>query len=225
MDCFADVGCSVTACTTVPVTGRRQFNMVSDPTILSMSLQHYNDFLKAHKLSTDAEQTEKIRQVGHRIQKGVERYFADNGMQRELEGYKWEFNLIEGEDANAFCMPGGKVVVYTALLPIARDDNGLAVVMGHEIAHAVAKHGNERISQALAMQVGGVALGVAMSNESGQNRQLWMMAYGMGASVGYMLPFSRLHEKEAEKTHPNFSAPTHPIKPELMPSRILFPRP
>lgn len=186
------------SCTTVPVTGRRQLNMVSDPTILSMSLQQYNDFLKTHKLSTDAVETENVRQVGRRIQKGVEKYFADNGMINELDGYKWEFNLVEGQEVNAFCMPGGKVVVYTGLLPIAGNDNGLAVVMGHEIAHAVAKHGNERMSQALAMQMGGVALGVAMSNESGQSRQLWMMVYGMGASVGYMLPFSRLHEKEAD---------------------------
>ena len=187
------------SCTTVPVTGRRQLNMVSDPTILSMSLQQYNDFLKTHKLSTDAEQTEKIRQVGRRVQKGVERYFAESGMMSELDGYQWEFNLVEGEEVNAFCMPGGKVVVYTGLLPVARDDNGLAVVMGHEIAHAVAKHGNERMSQALAMQLGGMALGVAMSNESTQSRELWMMVYGMGASVGYMLPFSRLHEREADQ--------------------------
>lgn len=192
------LGIFMASCTTVPVTGRRQLNMVSNPTILSMSLQQYNDFLKSHKLSTDAEQTEKIRRVGRRIQKGVERYFAESGMPSELDGYQWEFNLVESQEVNAFCMPGGKVVVFTGLLPTARDDNGLAVVMGHEIAHAVAKHGNERMSQALAMQVGGVALGVAMANESVQHRQLWMMAYGMGASVGYMLPFSRLHEKEAD---------------------------
>ena len=186
------------SCSTVPVTGRRQLNMVSDPAIMSMSLQQYGDFLKTHTLSTDAEQTAKIRKVGHRIQKGVENYFARIGMQSELDGYQWEFNLVEGKEINAFCMPGGKVVVYTGLLPVARDDNGLAVVMGHEIAHAVAKHGNERMSQALAMEMGGVALGVAMSNESGQSRQLWTMVYGMGATVGYMLPFSRLHESEAD---------------------------
>ncbi|MDO9111518.1 MAG: M48 family metallopeptidase [Desulfatirhabdiaceae bacterium] len=186
------------SCTTVPITGRTQLNMVSDPAILSMSLQQYSDFLKTHKISTDAEQTAKIRQVGRRIQKGVEMYFAESGMLSELDGYKWEFNLVEGEEINAFCMPGGKVVVYTGLLSIAGGDDGLAVVMGHEIAHAVAKHGNERMSQALAMQMGGVALGVAMSNESSQSRQLWTMVYGLGASVGYMLPFSRLHEKEAD---------------------------
>jgi predicted Zn-dependent protease len=187
------------SCSTVPVTGRRQLNMVSDPAILSMSFQQYNDFLKTHKLSTDAEHTEKVRQVGRRIQKGVESYFAGIGMRSELDGYKWEFNLVEGEEINAFCMPGGKVVVFTGLLPFTRDDAGLAVVMGHEIAHAVAKHGNERMSQALAMQMGGVALGVAMSGESDQNRELWMMVYGMGASLGYMLPFSRLHEREADQ--------------------------
>lgn len=189
----------LTSCSTVPVTGRRQLNMVSDPAILSMSFQQYNEFLKTHKLSTDAGETENVRQIGRRIQKGVEKYFADNGMLNELDGYKWEFNLVEGPEVNAFCMPGGKVVVYTGLLPIAGDDNGLAVVMGHEIAHAVAKHGNERMSQALAVQMGGVALGVAVSNESIQSRQLWMMVYGMGASIGYMLPFSRLHEKEADR--------------------------
>ena len=187
------------SCSTVPVTGRRQLNMVSDSGILSMSFQQYTDFLNTHTLSTNAQETEHVRQVGSRIQKGVERYFADNGMQHELDGYKWEFNLVDGEEVNAFCMPGGKVVVYTGLLPIAKDDAGLAVVMGHEIAHAVAKHGNERMSQALAMQMGGAALGVAMSNESSQSRELWTTVYGMGASVGYMLPFSRLHEKEADQ--------------------------
>lgn len=186
------------ACTRVPLTGRSQLNMISDQTILSMSYQQHDQFMQKNKLSTNTEETQRVKRVGQRIQKGVERYFSDNSMSGELQDYKWEYNLIESDQVNAFCMPGGKVVVYTGLLQVAKDENGLAVVMGHEIAHAVAKHGNERMSQGLIVQMGGLALDVAMANQPGQARQLWMMTYGLGAEVGYMLPFSRLHEREAD---------------------------
>lgn len=196
--CFL-VGILLSGCATVPVTGRTQLNMVPDSSILSMSLQQYDEFLKTHTLSSDAQSTALVRQVGRRIQRAVETYFHQQGMAAELEHYRWEFNLVESPEVNAWCMPGGKVVVYTGILPITQDETGLAVVMGHEIAHAVAKHGNERMSQALAMQMGGVALSVALADKSPQTRGLAMAAFGAGATVGILLPYSRLHESEADE--------------------------
>ncbi|MEZ4550961.1 MAG: M48 family metallopeptidase [Desulfobacterales bacterium] len=139
-----------------------------------------------------------VRQVGARIQSRSS-ILPDHGMSDALADYAWEFNLVESEEINAWCMPGGKVVVYTGILPLTQDENGLAVVMGHEIAHAVAQHGNERMSQGLLAQMGGVALSVAMESQPETTQQLWMAAYGLGAQYGLMLPYSRLHENEADQ--------------------------
>ena len=154
------------ACSTVPVTGRSQLNLIPGPTMLSMSAQQYGTFLQENKLSQNQQQAATVRRVGARIQEAVERYFASAGLQSHLQNYKWEFNLVEDKQVNAWCMPGGKVVVYTGIMPIARDDAGLAVVMGHEIAHAIAEHGNERMSQGLIAQLGGTALTTAISTHS-----------------------------------------------------------
>ena len=187
------------ACTSVPVTGRQQLNIVSNSSVIQMSLKEYDDFLKKHKLSDNEKDTQMVKGVGLRIQKAVEQYFSERGMSPLLEGYKWEFNLVEDKAVNAWCMPGGKVVVYTGLLPVARDEEGLAVVMGHEIAHAVANHGSERMSQGLVAQMGGIALAVAIQDKPQQTQQLWMTAFGLGATLGVMLPYSRLHENEADE--------------------------
>jgi len=166
--------------------------------MLSMSLQQYDDFLKEHKVSTNKEQTAMVKRVGARVQAAVESYFASSGLQGQLANYKWEFNLVEDKQVNAWCMPGGKVVVYTGLLPIAKDDAGLAVVMGHEIAHAIAEHGNERMSQGLLAQMGGVALSTALSTQPAATKELWMTAYGAGAQYGAILPYGRMQESEAD---------------------------
>ncbi|MBW1842434.1 MAG: M48 family metallopeptidase [Deltaproteobacteria bacterium] len=186
------------SCSTVPVTGRKQLSLVSDGTMLSMSYQQYNEFMKTNEKSTNRKYSQIVTRVGTHIQKSVEQYFADNNMSRELEGYAWEFNLIENEELNAWCMPGGKVVVYTGILPIARNEAGLAVIMGHEIAHAVAEHGSERMSQGLAVQMGGALLSTALSQYPNETRQLWMTAYGVGGQYGVLLPYGRLHESEAD---------------------------
>lgn len=188
-------------CTNVAITGRKQLNIVPDSIINSMALSEYNSFLKSPetKLSTDAEKTAMVQRVGVRIADAVERYMKENSMSDRIAGYNWEFNLVESEDKNAWAMPGGKVVVYTGILEIAEDDAGLAVVMGHEIAHAIAKHGSERMSQALLFTAGGVALDTAMKDESSGKRQAFMTAYGIGATVGVMLPYSRTHETEADR--------------------------
>jgi predicted Zn-dependent protease len=190
---------TLSACTTVPITGRSQFNIVPDQTILSMSFQQYDQFLKENKLSTDAAKTRMVKEVGQRISRAVEQYLMQNNLADEVGNYSWEFNLIENEQINAWCMPGGKVVVYTGILPVAQNDSGLAVVMGHEIAHAVAKHGNERMSHALAVQMGGMGLSAALSSYPQQTQQLLMAAVGAGAQVGVLLPYSRLQEREADE--------------------------
>jgi predicted Zn-dependent protease len=187
------------ACSTVPITGRNQLSLVPESEMQSMSYQQYDQFLKENKLSTDQEKTAMVKRVGHRIQNAVETYMNTHKMADQLDGYKWEFNLVESKEVNAWCMPGGKVVVYSGLLPVAKDESGLAVVMGHEIAHAVARHGSERMSQGLLAQGLGTALSVAVAKEPETTQQLWMTAFGLGAQVGVLLPFSRTQESEADR--------------------------
>lgn len=194
------------SCTTVPVTGRRQLNFIPANTMLSMSYQQYSQFLKSNKLSTDQTKTRQVTDVGRKIQRAVEQYFSENGMADRKKDYDWEFNLVESKDVNAWCMPGGKVVFYTGILPYTRNEDGVAVVMGHEIAHAVAAHGNERMSHMLAVQFGGLALSVALAQRPGETQGLWMAAFGLGAQVGLLLPFSRLHEYEADRLGLTFMA-------------------
>lgn len=187
------------SCGTVPVTGRKQLNLIPASTMLSMSYQQYGDFLQSNRLSNNQQQARMVTTVGRNIQSAVERYFAEKGLTSQLEGYKWEFNLVESKDVNAWCMPGGKVVIYTGILPVTQNETGLAVVMGHEVSHAIAEHGNERMSQVLLTQLGGMALSEAVKEKPEQTQQLWMAAFGLGAQVGVLLPFSRLHESEADR--------------------------
>ena len=188
----------ITACSTVPITGRSHLNIIPDAQMMSMSAQQYGTFLKGNKISQDQQQTAVVKGVGSRIQKAVERYFNSTGRQDYLKDYKWEFNLVEDKQVNAWCMPGGKVVVYTGIMPVAQDAAGLAVIMGHEIAHAVAEHGNERMSQGLVAQLGGVALSTAIATKPEATQQLWMRVYGVGAQYGALLPYSRIQESEAD---------------------------
>jgi predicted Zn-dependent protease len=188
------------SCTTVPITGRQSLNLVSDSELMTMSLQEYQDVLRKSKLSQDQQKVQMVRGVGTRIARATEDLLRQRGLESEVKNYSWEFNLIQDDKTvNAWCMPGGKVAVYTGLLPVAQNEAGLAVVMGHEIAHAVAKHGNERVSQALLQQMGGVALSVALSTSPAATSNLFLMAYGVGTNVGVMLPYSRTHESEADR--------------------------
>jgi predicted Zn-dependent protease len=185
-------------CSEIEITGRKQFNIVPDSTMNSMSFQSYGDFLSTHKLSTNTEQTQMVKRVGSRIQNAVEQYCTENNIKDRLAGYKWEFNLVEDPNVNAWCMPGGKVVVYTGILPVTQGETGLAVVMGHEIAHAFAKHGAERMSQGLLVELGGMALSTALKDKPEETKNLFMQSYGIGTQVGVLLPYSRLHENEAD---------------------------
>lgn len=164
-----------------------------------MSAQQYEEFLGSQKVIRNTKEAARVHKVGRGIRDAVERYYAQHNMSDQLKGYAWEFNLVESKEVNAWCMPGGKVVVYTGILPIAGDEAGLAVVMGHEIAHAVARHGNERMSQALLTELGGVALSTALESYPEQTKALWMAAFGVGAQVGVLLPYSRLQENEADR--------------------------
>ncbi len=186
------------SCSTVPITGRKQLDLIPDSQMLSMSFQQYGQFLQENKLSGNQADVAMVHKVGTNIQHGVEKYFAEKNMSDALKNYRWEFHLIESPEVNAWCMPGGKVVVYTGILPITKDENGLAVVLGHEIAHAVAKHGDERMSQGLLAELGGMALSVAIKDKPAQTQQLYMAAFGIGAQVGVLLPFSRKQESEAD---------------------------
>ncbi len=188
----------ITACSRVLISNRRQLALIPNSSMLEMSFDQYGQFLEDNSMSADEKNTEMVKRVGKNIQSAVERYFIENGLEDELQNYEWEFNLVESNEVNAWCMPGGKVVFYTGILPLTRDENGLAVVMGHEIAHAIADHGNERMSQGLIAQLGGVALSVALSEKPEETQQLWMTAFGAGAQLGVLLPFSRLHESEAD---------------------------
>lgn len=186
------------ACSTVPITGRSQLNLIPGNSMMSMSLQQYDKFLKENRLSADKAQVAMVKGVGGKVQGAVERYFASTGQGSRLAGYQWEFNLVEDKEVNAWCMPGGKVVVYSGILPVTRSEAGLAVVMAHEIAHAVAEHGNERMSQGLLAQFGGMALSEALASSPAATQNLWMSVYGVGAQYGAILPYGRLQENEAD---------------------------
>ncbi len=161
----------LTACGSVPITGRRQMLLVSDSEVLNLSFQQYSEFKKSASLSSDPVKTALVTRVGQKIALAVETYMKQAGLEQELAGYAWEFNLVNSNDVNAFCMPGGKIVVYTGILPITRDETGLAVVLGHEVAHAIAKHANERMSQQLLTQYGGAALGSVLSKSSAATKK------------------------------------------------------
>lgn len=186
-------------CATVPITGRKQLSLVPDSQILPLSYDAYRDVMSQSNLSNNQEQVKLVKQVGENIQIAVEQFMTQNKMEDELKGYAWEFNLIEDDIINAWCMPGGKVAFYTGILPVCQDEKGVAVVMGHEVAHAIANHGGERMSQGLMQQMGGVALSVAVKDQPEQTQMLYYTAYAIGTTYGAMLPFSRLHESEADK--------------------------
>jgi len=195
---FCLAGLAIYACTSVAVTGRKQLTLVSNAEIIPMATQQYQEVLAKGPLSTNKEQTDMVKRVGLKIQKAVEEYMASKGASSELDGFQWEFNLIDDpKTVNAWCMPGGKVAFYTAIMPICKDETGVAVVMGHEVAHAIANHGRERMSQQMIAQYGLEAAGSMLGQNPTASKQLLMQAVGAGTNIG-MLKFSREHESEAD---------------------------
>ncbi|MDN3655573.1 M48 family metallopeptidase [Ferruginibacter paludis] len=189
-----------TACKTVPVTGRKQLNLVPNSMIQALAFSEYDSVVKASPtlMQTD-DRAQMVTRVGGRIQQAVESYLQQNNMSKEVKNFKWEFNTINQNIVNAWCMPGGKVVVYTGLLPVTQNETALAVVMGHEIAHAIARHGNERMSEGLLISLGGLVLEDALKNKKQQTQLLFLGLYVVGSNLALALPNSRMQESEADK--------------------------
>lgn len=193
---IAVLSVGLSACTTNPITGRNSLQIVNNSEIATMASQEYNTTLSKSKVITGTADANRVKTVGNRIKNAAEKYYASIGRQADLANYNWEFNLIQDSQINAWCMPGGKVAVYTGILPITKDDKGLAVVMGHEVSHALAGHGNERISQAMIAEYGGQLLGASISNAKWAS--VFQQAYPVTAQVG-LLSYGRKQELEADK--------------------------
>jgi predicted Zn-dependent protease len=191
----------VVACSTNPVTGRRQFKLVPESQLQGMADQQYREFLSSNRVvSASADRdAEMVRRVGQRLATAITSYYKSQNQASILEGYKWEFNLVNDKAANAWAMPGGKIVCYTGLLPITQNEAALANVLGHEISHAVFQHGNERMSQGLAAQGLGTGLSLALANKPAATQNLFQQAFGVTTQLGVLLPFSRKHELEADR--------------------------
>jgi len=193
------IGFSVmSSCYTNPVTGRKSLNLAPESDMTTATGQ-YTTFLTENKAVVGTADAEMVKRVGAKLAAATQQYLANIGKADVISGYQWEYNLVNNPDVNAWCMPGGKIVVYSGILPLTQTETGLAVVMGHEIAHAVSRHGNERMSQQLTQQLGGEALSVALSGQSEKARQLYNGVYGIGTNVLYILPYSRSHESEADE--------------------------
>ncbi len=190
----------ITACKTVPVTGRKQLNLVPNVMIQAMAFTEYDSVVKASPtLSQNDERAQMVTRVGSRIQQAVETYMLQNNMSKDIKNFKWEYNTINENIVNAWCMPGGKVVVYTGLLPVTQNETALAVVMGHEIAHAIARHGNERMSEGLLINLGGMVLEEALKEKKQETQTLFLALYMIGSNLALALPNSRMQENEADK--------------------------
>lgn len=188
----------IVSCTTNPFSGKKTMALVPNSQILPMAFQQYDEFLASHNVIYNTSDAAMVKSVGVKITKAAERYLNANGYEGYLKDYKWDYNLVEDPAVNAWCMPGGKIVVYTGILPITKSESGLAAVMGHEVAHALANHGQQRMSAGQLQQIGAVAGNVALQNDP-ENQALFNSAYGIGSTIGVMMPFSRSHETEADK--------------------------
>ena len=187
------------SCATNPFTGNKTLALVPNSQIFPTSFAQYDQFLSENKVIKNTANAEMVTRVGQRIAAAAEKWLDANGYKGYLKDYKWEYNLVEDKAINAWCMPGGKIVVYTGILPIAENETAIATILGHEVAHALANHGQQRMSSGLLQQIGAVGVGVATSGKSTEAQKAWMEAYGVGSTVGVMLPFSRSHETQADE--------------------------
>lgn len=192
------LGLFAIGCATNPFTGKQTLALVPNSQILPMAFQQYNEFLTENKVVKNTADAKMVNNVGHKIAAAAEKYLKAHGYGEYLKDYRWEYNLVQSPEANAWCMPGGKIVVYSGILPITKDEAGLAAVMGHEVAHALANHGQQRMSAAQLQELGAVAGNLALAKNP-ENQQIFNTAYGLGSNLGVMLPFSRSHESEADK--------------------------
>lgn len=188
-------------CATNALTGTSQLTLISESELQSLSATQYTDFISSHELvsPTKDRNSAMVQRVGKKIAAAVDKYYTDKNNKAALAGYAWEYNLVKDSAVNAWCMPGGKIVVYTGILPYTNNENALAVVIGHEVSHALLQHGNKRMSESMIQQLGGIALSNALSKKPAETQDLFMKAYGIGTEIGIMLPFSRSQEIEADK--------------------------
>ncbi|MEC4114540.1 M48 family metallopeptidase [Myroides pelagicus] len=187
------------SCATNPFSGKSTLALTPNSELFPMAFQQYDEFLQENKRVTGTKDAKRVEDIGKKIKVAAETWLNANGYSGYLKDYQWEYNLVQSDELNAWCMPGGKIVFYTGILPVCKTDAGIAVVMGHEVAHALANHGQQRMSNALLQQVGAVGVGILTQNSDPRAKQLWSAAYGIGSQVGYMLPFSRSNESEADK--------------------------
>lgn len=185
------------SCATNPFTGKKTLAILPNSQILPMAFAQYDQFLTENKVITGTAESDMVKRVGQRISAAAKRWLDANNYQGYLKDYKWEYNLVDDETVNAWCMPGGKIVFYTGIMPIAANETGVAAIMGHEVAHALANHGQQRMSAGLLQQAGAVAGNVAIKNE--KHRNIFNQSYGIGSTVLGVLPFSRAHETEADQ--------------------------
>lgn len=196
---LCSVAALMLACATNPFTGKKTMAFVPDSSLFASSFQQYSTFIKENKVVTGTSDAQMVQRVGEKIKSASEQWLKANGYSNYLKDYKWEYKLVQDNAVNAWCMPGGKIVVYTGLMKVAQGEAGLATVMGHEVAHALANHGQQRMSAGLLQQLGAVGVTAATGNTSAETQQLAMAAYGAGSNVAGMMPFSRKHESEADR--------------------------
>jgi len=188
----------IVACAVNPFTGKKTIALVPNSQLFPTSFAQYNQVLSENKVIEGTSDAKMIDRVGQRIAVAAERWLSANNYSSYLNDYKWEYSLIDSEQINAWCMPGGKIAFYTGILPIAQNETGIAAIMGHEVAHALANHGQQRMSKGLLQQIGAVGVAVGTSGQNGQQQQMWQQAYGIGSTLG-ILAYSRKHENEADK--------------------------
>lgn len=193
------------SCSRVPLTGRKQFAIIPSSQMQSMASSQYGTFMQQNKVIKGTADAQMVQRVGQRISTAITNYLQSKGASKMIKGFKWEYNLVQSPEANAWCMPGGKIAIYTGILPITKTEAGLAAVMGHEVAHAIAKHGNERMSQTLGAQLLGAAGSVALSSKNPQQANAFNQAFGVSSQLG-LLAFSRKHELEADEMGMMFMA-------------------
>ena len=186
-------------CVTNPLTGKQNMAFISNSQLFSMSFTQYNDFLKENKVVTGTPEAAMITRVGNKLADAAQKMLAAEGQSDYLKDYKWQFSLVEDDAINAWAMPGGKIVFYTGILPVTRNEAGIAVVMGHEIAHQILNHGQQRMSAGILQQIGALGVTILTANQSPEAQALILAAYGIGTNLAGALPFSRKHEYEADE--------------------------
>jgi len=192
----------ITGCSQNVLTGKKQLAFLPESELQAMSISQYAAFLTSHKVipAASSKDAAMVKRVGDRITQAVKRYYTSKGIDDgNFKNYQWEYNLVEDKAVNAWCLPGGKIVVYTGILSVTQNENALAVVMGHEVSHALLQHGNQRMSSSMVQELGGLTLSLALSNKPAQTQDIFLNAFGVGTELGVMLPFSRKQELEADR--------------------------